>query len=145
MLLLCTAVQSQLTEARVSAEHALAGALQQYADATGLGRWAGQATTTTASSGIGDSLMYAGVQLRPVARSSTGSIESAGLSMKVQSVDTWKDLIVVRLSKLNGFNSMPMLENSCAAVAAPVLYNYHVSTESSENCKILVLYADMCS
>ena len=87
----CTDIQSRLTEAKLSAEHALAGALQQHAGATSLGRWAGQVTTTTSSTG--NLQRYAGVQLSPVAG-------STGVFMDVQSLGPGRDLVVVCLISL---------------------------------------------
>jgi hypothetical protein len=85
MLCQCTnpCEQDQITEARVEAEHALAKALQQHAEAVGLSAWAGQVIGTTGATWFG------GVQLSPAFNTTTP------VSLDVQQLDSGLDHVVV--------------------------------------------------
>jgi hypothetical protein len=75
--------QDQITEVRVEAEHALANAFQQHAEAVGLSEWAGQVIGTS------DASWFGGVVLSP-APNNTNLV-----SMDVQQLDLGLDRVVV--------------------------------------------------
>jgi hypothetical protein len=72
-----------MTEARVEAEHALASAFQQHAEAAGLSAWAGQVI------GHGDATWFGGLELSPASNTTTP------VSVDVQQIEPGLELVVV--------------------------------------------------
>ena len=83
-------VQTQITEARVHAERALASKMQSYAVTAGLTEWAGQTVGIDQSDSIDASAWFGGLELSAEVNS------SASASVNVELVEPGVDFIEVR-------------------------------------------------